>query len=507
MSKRLHKLINALSPNEKGYIKKYGFGQQLTKSNSYELLFKIYDQLEEYDDVEIKKKWLAKKQKINLNQAKLYLEDLIVKNINAYSNYNEVLQKIDGALMKANIYFKKGLAEESLKILEKIEPYALNSFQFAKIHLVLYNHFRCFVATKDPNLFKKVKVILDKLRAVVMMQHNFYDSTEYYYKVLDIGLKNGWSKEWSEDVEAFQALIDEGEKVCAEGQSPNGKILANSMLFHLNSNKGDIVEAKKKALLTRKILNDNPVLKTRALGNYLSVSNYLIRANMLSQDFDKLNEIEKDLKTISPKDPNGVASKQNSLHLIFFIRSYNCLISKSEVLKMLLKNELQFQQFGKNISPMGQMQSLYQFIILYFLLDDFEKCTERCYDFVNNHPKHLRQDLLVGVSIINLVAHYELKNYDVLPYYLKQTYCFIKSMDQKNEFYNWFLRMLKQLNKTPINAFNRTKLEQFADDYEAFAKNKECPIEYFEPGVWLSSKSKNKNYHSLLIEHLKVKWI
>ena len=133
----------------------------------------------------------------------------------------------------------------------------------------------------------------------------------------------------------------------------------------------------------------------------------------------------------------------------------------------------------------------YKIACLYFGAEDFKKTIKYLNKIIHtdNKENHLRQDVQCFARILNLVAHYELGNNDLVEYQLKSTYRFLikyGDLQKVQEAIIVFIRKSVNMNQNEMSApFAELKhdlLEIFNDPFER------RPLLYLDLISWLTSR-------------------
>lgn len=133
----------------------------------------------------------------------------------------------------------------------------------------------------------------------------------------------------------------------------------------------------------------------------------------------------------------------------------------------------------------------YKIACLYFGSDDFKKCIFHLNKIIHVEvkEKYLKQDVQCFARILNLVAHYEIGNDDLVEYQLKSTYRYLLKFGDLQEVQLLIIDFIKKsihLNRNEMNipfAELKDKLEViFNNQYER------RPLLYLDLISWLTSR-------------------
>lgn len=134
----------------------------------------------------------------------------------------------------------------------------------------------------------------------------------------------------------------------------------------------------------------------------------------------------------------------------------------------------------------------YKIACLYFGSDDHKNTVKYLNLVINNTEVDLRTDIQCFARILNLITHFEMDNYDLIEYLVKNTYRFLSKMKDLHRAQKeilFFLRKLpsikpEKLNHAFISLLNELKKLQ-KDPYE------KRPFLYLDIISWLESKITN----------------
>lgn len=136
-SEDLFRLIKSLSPNEKGYFKKFSRLHARESKNNYMVLFEAIEKQEEYDEASLLKKF---KRKQFINQfpvAKNYLFNLILKALDVY--HSEIDLEIGFLIHCSLMLTDKAMFDAANKYLKKAKALAKQYHKLSYLNKI-HNH-------------------------------------------------------------------------------------------------------------------------------------------------------------------------------------------------------------------------------------------------------------------------------------------------------------------------------------------------------------------------------
>jgi hypothetical protein len=143
----------------------------------------------------------------------------------------------------------------------------------------------------------------------------------------------------------------------------------------------------------------------------------------------------------------------------------------------------------------------YKIACLYFGADDFKNCIVHLNMIIHFEvkEKYLRQDVQCFARILNLVAHYELGNDDLVEYQLKSTYRFLikyGDLQKVQEAIIGFIRTAVYVRKEEIGehfvALKDNLVSIFDDPFER------RPLLYLDLISWLTSRIEGESVEAII---------
>ncbi|TND09135.1 MAG: hypothetical protein FD123_1538 [Bacteroidetes bacterium] len=171
----------------------------------------------------------------------------------------------------------------------------------------------------------------------------------------------------------------------------------------------------------------------------------------------------------------------------------------SEGVRYVPKLEARITRFSERLDTHRILIFWYKIACLYFGNDDYKRCIQYLNKIINTNTPQLREDLHVFARLLNLIAHYELGNDDLLEYQLRSTYRFLLKVKDLGAVHLAILDFLKKSGtldrRNMAGAFSALKstLEKLSG--EAFQKRSSM---YLDLVSWLESKIQNKPVQAII---------
>lgn len=412
--KLIFKVIKSMTMNEKRYFKIFCKQHTLGSQNKYVLLFELIDELDGFNEVFIKEE-LEKKKYSNkyLSSDMNYLTRILMKSLNEFHSEKTCSLKIKQSLISIEILFYKGLYEECLNLINKTKRIKLaNESQYLILELLNWEK-KCLGYSKGLleaiEVNNKLDIYFDTLKEAKLIADLYYKS--YFYK-------NSVGKVSQKKVEHdFEELINsdilKNISNQAKIQTTIFYLLIYSNYYHVKKDWENDLKYLRKVI---SLFDENEIYKFENPLDYISVYIRIIDINKKKESaifYEDLNSLRSFDKIINLQ--NEVAKERIFFHT-----------SQTE-----LEHLLNFNQLGKALSIMGKIQETlvinkykiepYYMISLYYLFasvysstGDFSSALKYVNTILNGYKFIERPKIFIKTEFLNIVIHYELKNYKLV---------------------------------------------------------------------------------------------
>jgi hypothetical protein len=148
----------------------------------------------------------------------------------------------------------------------------------------------------------------------------------------------------------------------------------------------------------------------------------------------------------------------------------------------------------------------YKFACMYFGDENYSQTIFWLNKIINAKDVNIRSDIQGFARILNLISHWELKNSDLVEYYIRSTYRFLKKKEDFHLYQKFILDFLRKLNNsTPDNISD--SFQELHDNLKPLQGNpyEKRAFVYFDILSWLESKLKGKPNQKIIQEKAKRK--
>jgi len=186
---------------------------------------------------------------------------------------------------------------------------------------------------------------------------------------------------------------------------------------------------------------------TTAINNLIYVSHQLEKYEESLDLINKLNTIHTDNNYLAHRIKEKVIVNRLAYYL-FTKKHKEGVVYVEKIEKELIENETLFNNSFF-------IASLDSFTMLYFLVGEYSKSL-KWVNFILGYKNIMRMDIQCFAKVLNLMIHYELKNYDHLEYILKST----KNFLTKNNSFDSYHKLIVQFFKTLLQETNSQEIKK-----------------------------------------------
>lgn len=501
-SLELFKLIKSLNKQEKRYFKLFASRHVIGEENRYVILFDAIDRQAEYDEAKIKKKFKGQKFIKQLHVTKNYLYKLILNSLRQYHE-SKSEDPFPVLMRNAQILFKKGLIQQSEKILDKAMKTATQNERFLQVlEVYRWKHHIIHNRNDVKGLEHYVDVDFQKEINILDIYKNYLEFQLLHDNIFIPYWKRGGIRK-AEEKEAYSKLFeDELYQDVNNAKSFNARMFYHTarFLYHFQIAEWErCLEHMQKQVLMFEGLEPEQ-RKGEKEANYISslINLYIIQKQLHYYNEGLLNL--RKLRTIS--------TSSSTLKSRLIARSYNLEIDLYITTGQFRKGLANLRPFVKDlVNHEKQIQSQHRIGLYYNLayLNFGARKYNQALDWINrllDEPDlKAREDLYSFGRMLNLFIHYELGNDQLLEYIVKSTYRFLL---KRKRLYKAESIVLKFLKKYP-NFTDRQIMKGFSEMYDELYSLSEDEFEarafeYFDFLSWLKSKLEHRDFEEIMIE-------
>jgi len=430
VSNELFRLIKSLTRSEKGFFKKFAARNTPGEKNNYIILFDAIDNLDIYDENLLLKKLSNASFANQLPVYKTYLFNLVLKSLQNYSTYETQDAKITELIQNAGTLGKKALHKEALKLLKKAKQIAVKHENTKAQMEILANERSILMTMPDKNIYEN--------------RVEIYKQQQELLKLLDKHCRFAWLSDCM-----VMHIEQRGDFRTKESEKEIRKIMSNPLIKN-NSKLNDYTSKryilhiylfdrlakedlpgiqhyiKKELELMHEYKHMLPAfIRTyiQTLVNYLMFSNLLKDRKSVVEAIKLINELKRRIKNRIPLDIE-IIILANSCYAEIVIYRNNCEMKKGRVTANKIEQLL--KEYPAEIPLALKIALLINTYCFYFIDGNFESALKCINKVINEFPPSFKRDIYDFSRLFQLLAHFELGNYDVLENSVDSVYRFMK---------------------------------------------------------------------------------
>jgi hypothetical protein len=492
-------LIKSLTKAEKRYFKLFANRNSNEKELKFVLLFNALDKMSIYDEVELREKVpTIKVQQLSNTKALLYKSILrSIRQLEVNQNDDiEIRENID----YARVLYNKGLYKQSLKILDKIKQKALaRNEDVLRLEIIDFEKLiegqyitrsmgnRAEVLTREAIETTNVITRTQEFSNLSLSLYGFYLKLGSVRNAADYQVVNRFfyrnlPKYNANELSFFERLY-----------------LYQAMVWY-HYIILDFVKCYRYAQLWVNLFHSNPEMKANKPDLYVKGLHNLLAALFNIQHYPKFLSVLQELEQLRSIDFN------QNINSLIFLYSYNNKINRyfmegrfSEGLYLVPELLVGLEKLEAKLDSHRRLLFYYKIACLYFGAGDNKSTVKYLNMVINFKDVSLREDIHCFARILNIIAHFELGNLDLLEYQIKSTYRFLVKMNNLQkvqiEIIKWLKLTPKMLESELKSAFIqlKNKLEEIAN--EPFEIR---PYLYLDIISWLESKIEHKTVQEII---------
>jgi hypothetical protein len=493
----LFQLIKSLSKSEKRNFRLYVNRLKSGEETKFLQLFDILDKQGEYNEKQIleKAKGIKPQQLSNL-KAHLYkqlLKSLRLKNLNSDLEIN-IRETID----YAKVLYNKGLYQQSLRMLEKAKGMAeANRKNFIRMEIVEYEKL-IELQYITRSIGNRADELTDEAREISRKVTSAQTYSNLALKLYSLYLKVGSARN-KKDMLMVSSFFNtnfvppEDLNRCDFYE----KLYIFQSYVWYNYITQDFLMCYKYAQKWVDLYRDNKEMIYNQTDLYLKGMNSLLNAlhmlryhSKFEEELDKLRELINDRKI--PWNDNNL----RVYYLFYYKHSINYHFLEgtfTEGLDLIPEINRYIKNYSRHLDNHRILVFYYKIASLYFGSGDYRSTIRYLNYILNYRDISIRQDFHCFSRILNLVAHYELGNEDLLEYQVKSVYRFLYKMNSLQEVQKHILDFLRKLTHIRAEDLN-TEFKRLRDKLVSLKDN---PFEqraflYLDIISWLESKIENR---------------
>lgn len=458
----LFQLIKSLKPSEKRYIRVQANRQG--GDVNYMKLFDAIDAQKEYDETELKSKFIGGGFSSQFSVTKNYLSGLILNGLRHYDSANSVNAQLKTILQNVEILFKKALFKQSHKELRKAKklaihydkyPMQLEVFRWEKrIRMTQFT----FVGPSD-----ELQAVFEEEREVQIKINRIYALEQIQYKLSRLITNRGIARKKSE-ADDFHAIMNDpviNEQAILHDFLPKAYLYNIYHLYYRAVR--DENRSYEAAVKRMELFDAHPHQIEEQLHNYIGVLNNLLHFHVEVCDIVTTFETIEKLKALPQKYSKVLsATDKLKIYVATGINELNLLQANgqfSKALEVMQEYILPgFKKYEKEIPDAHYITLCFTIATIYFGNNLIDTALDWITRILNNSHWSTKEDTLCLARIYNLIFHYENDNIALIEYEGRNTQRFLNRRGKLHELEKAIINLIyKRLPKLEFNKNKRVE--------------------------------------------------
>lgn len=502
-STELFSLIKSLSKSEKRFFKLSSSLQSGEKN--YLKIFDYIEKQKEYNEEKLKDFFKNDTFIKHLPSEKNHLYKLILKSLRSYYAEQDINSIIKQEIKNIEILHKKALYKECRKFIHRTKKLATDYEKFYYLFeliswqkKLLEEEYESGDFDSDLDaLIKEESEVIEKLRNLAEYQV-LYSKINFVFRSGGF-IQNETDKETVDAIANYHlikgkntALSDRAATICYYIKGLCAITYREYQESYIYFNK------------VRSILDRNPKIKSDLSKRYLLSLSHLLSSYIDNKEYDNAKETIQDLRSLEKAKGFNSMDVKVSLFTSTYISEitlFNRMGEFEKTLEIAQNFEKTVDDFGDKINKEKEILINFNRAYAYFATNEFKKALSIVNSLINDNEQKLRQDIYSFSRVLNILIHYELKNYEFLEYVTKSTSRYLGKQDKDFTIETVFVKMIsKQMKKG--DADKGEILKKLKTEMDVLFKNKKERIilDYIDIESWVEAKIDNKSFAALVKE-------
>ncbi len=502
----LFQLIHSLEKAEKRHFKLYIKRSSGNEDLKIVELFDAMDKLTEYDETLLLKK-LKSIEKPQLSNVKVHLYKQLLSSLRLLKSNDSIDLQLNEQFDYAHILYKKGLFTQSLKILDKAKETAKANH---KVNFLLQAialekrietlHITRTMQTRAEQLSAEVNEVnhridtLARLSNLAMLMYSWF-------------IKNGHARN-QKDEEGVKAYLK--QHLPADAWQQTGfyeKLYLYQSYSWYAFIRQDFLMYYRYAQKWVDIFDEKPLMIRVETGHYIKGLHTLLNAHFDLRNYQKFDSTLKNFEKFAQSDRVRL---HDNFRTQAFVYIYSAKINQHNMLGTFKQGLLlvpyileKIKEYELFIDEHRIMVINYKIASMYFGSGDYGTCIDYLQKIINENTE-VRSDLQSYSRLMHLMAHYELKNYELMEYLTKSVYRFMAKKENLTVVEEEMFKFLRKSFNVSRNKMQQ-EMEHFLDKIKGLEKNRfeTRAFAYLDIISWVESKV----YHKTMSEILQEKYL
>ena len=502
-SDTLFQLIHSLEKSEKRHFKLYIKRSSTKEDLKIVQLFDALDKLSDYDEKSLLKK-LPGIEKPQLSNLKTHLYKQILASLRLLKSSESIDLQLNEMFDYAHILYKKGLFQQSLRLLERAKETAKanQKFNFLVQVLALEKrietlHITHSMQMRAEQLSAESRQIIDRIDMVARLSNLALLVYSWY-------IQNGHARNEKDEARIKEYMQ---EQLPADAWEQTG--FYERLYLYQSYNwyafiRQDFLMYYRYSQKWLDLFEEQPLMVRVETGHYIKALHNLLNAHF---DLRNYEQFELTLQKFEDFSQTSRVRENDNFRIQSFLYITTAKINQvfmlgnfKEGLQMVPGIEQKLVEYELFIDRHRILVLNYKIASLYFGSGDYDTCIDYLQRIINDQGD-LRNDLQCYARVLHLMAHYELKNYELMESLTKSVYRFMARRERLTRVEEEMFRFLRTSFQTSRSAM-KAEFEKFLEKIKLIEKNRyeARAFAYLDLVSWIESKVYQRPMSEIIAE-------
>jgi hypothetical protein len=499
----LFQLVKSLEKSEKRNFKLFSRRNSSADDLKTIQLFDALDKMNEYDEKQLLSKSKSiKKQQLSNIKANLYKQ--ILASLRIIRDESNIDIQLHEQMDNARVLYNKGLYLQSLKVLDRIKEIARSHHQLTYLQQVLFFEKKIealYITRSMQDRANQLTIESDQVSEQLSLVNRLSNLSLQLYSWY---IQHGHARN-KNDVDSLKTFFD------SQLQDKANTVTGFYERLYLHQSycwyafiRQDFVQYYRHTQKWVDLFDEYPAMLVVETAIYIKGMHNLMGAHFDLFNTEKLKETINKFQQFTKH--KLVTENHNNL-ILAYVYLYTAKINLcflqgtfTRGLRLVPFLEDMLKKYALYLDAHRVLVFYYKIACLYFGSGNNEKAI----DYLNkiiNQKAGLRTDLQCYARLLNLIAHYELGNFDLLEYLIKSVYRFMAKMENLSKVEEEMFVFLRRSFHVGAHAL-KPEFEILLDKLKKYERN---PLEtrafaYLDVISWLESKVNNVNVQDVIRE-------
>lgn len=499
----LFQLIKSLEKSEKRNFKLFVKRNSSSEEMKTIRLFDAMDSIAEYDEKQILKK-ATNVTKLQLSNLKAHLYRQLLSSLRLIREDANIDLQLHEQMDHARILFNKGLYLQALKVLDKLKETARSYHQLTYLQQALFFEKKIEALYITRSIHNRAEELSGESGMVNTALSKVNELSNLSLKLYSWYIQHGHARNEKDIKELKKKFEKHLPASVADLHNFYEKLYYYQSLCWYAFIRQDFLQYYRYSQKWVDLFDQHPGMLQTETAIYIKGMHNLMSAYFDLLNHKKLGEAIKkfgrftESKLVVQNDNNRLLAYQYlytaKINLYFLQGTFTKGLLMVPFLEKMLK------EYSLYLDTHRVLVFYYKIACLYFGSGDNEKAV----DYLNriiNQRSDLRTDLQCYARLLNLIAHYELGNFDLLEYLIKSVYRYMSKMENLSKVEEEMFAFLRRSFHVGAHAL-KPEFEKLLNKLKKYEGN---PLEsrafvYLDVISWLESKISGVNVQDVIRE-------